>query len=109
VVSFGGKPAAIEDHEIAGLQQAVACGQGLVPLATFVAGAGVVITQGPLRGVRGVVVGMDAKQYIVISITMLGRCVAVELRPEWVRSQHPAPDYHFAYAASTSRHVARIA
>jgi transcription antitermination factor NusG len=77
------------------------------PLASFVPGAPVVITKGPLQGVRGVVVGINDNRYLVISITMLGRSVAVELHPEYVRSQYPAAEYHLAYSASRS-HVGAI-
>jgi transcription antitermination factor NusG len=107
IVSFGGTPAWIDDQEMAGLQQAIACRLALVPLASFVPGAPVVITKGPLQGVRGVVVGINDNRYLVISITMLGRSVAVELHPEYVRSQYPAAEYHLAYSASRS-HVGPI-
>jgi len=96
IVTFGGKPAWVDDEEIAGLQQAIACGVRLVPLASFVPGAPVVITTGPLQGVRGVVAGINDKRYLVISITMLGRSVAVELHPEHVRCHSPAAEQHFA-------------
>jgi transcription termination/antitermination protein NusG len=96
IVSFGGTPAWIDDQEIAGLQQAIACRLPLVPLASFVPGAQVVITKGPLQGVRGVVMGIKDKRYLVISITMLGRSVAVELHAEYVRSQYPAAEYQVA-------------
>jgi transcription antitermination factor NusG len=96
IVSFGGKPAWVDDEEIAGLQQAIACGLGLVSLASFVRGAPVVITAGPLQGIRGVVAGINDKRYLVISITMLGRSVAVELQPEHVRCHSPADEHRFA-------------
>jgi transcription antitermination factor NusG len=96
IVSFGGKPAWIDDQEIAGLQQAIACRLPLVPLASFVPGAPVVISKGPLQGIRGVVVGIKDKRYLVISITMLGRSVAVELHAEYVRSQQAAAEYQVA-------------
>jgi transcriptional antiterminator NusG len=100
IVSFGGKPAWIDEHEIAGLQQAIASGLGLVPLASFVAGAPVVITHGPLQGIRGVVVGLNDRQYLVVSITMLGRSVAVELPASYVGSPDRATAYPPPYRAN---------
>jgi transcription antitermination factor NusG len=108
IVSFGGKPAWIDDQEIAGLQQAIASRLALVPLASFVPGEPVVITTGPLRGVRGVVAGINDKRYLVVSITMLGRSVAVELQPEHVRSQCPAAEYDLGYGGGRS-HAGAVA
>jgi transcription antitermination factor NusG len=108
IVSFGGKPAWIDDDEIAALQQATACHLTIVPLPSFVPGTPVVIAKGPLQGIRGIVVSIDDKRYLVVSITMLGRSVAVELHPEYVRSHYPAAEYQPIYSASRSPVGARV-
>ena len=79
IVSFGGLPAHVEEHEIESIRRTVGCGQPLVSLPSFHAGMAVLITDGPLRGVRGTVLTTNGKQLLVVSVTLLQRSVGVEL------------------------------
>jgi transcriptional antiterminator RfaH len=85
IVSFGSVPARIDEQEIAAIRQALASGQTVMPLASFVPGEVVSITDGPLRGLRGSVLQVANRQLLVISITLLQRSIAVEVHHSWVR------------------------
>jgi hypothetical protein len=98
IVSFAGVPAHIEEHEIAAIRRALASGQPIVPVASFVPGANVSITGGPLRGLRGTVLRVEDKQYLIVSITLLQRSIAVEVHPTWV--QHEREDAPARHAAA---------
>jgi transcription antitermination factor NusG len=99
IVSFGGTPAHIEEREIDAIKRALASGQHIVPVDSYVPGTNVSISGGPLRGLRGTVLRVDDRQYLVVSITLLQRSVAVEVHPSWV---HPDP-------ANAPRRAAAIA
>jgi len=92
IVSFGSVPARIDEHEIAAIRQALASGQTVMPLTSFAPGEVVSITDGPLRGVSGTVLRVAHRQFLVISITLLQRSIAVEVHQSWVRPEragHP--------------------
>jgi hypothetical protein len=91
IVSFAGVPAVIDDDEIAAIQRALASGLP-VTAAVVQAGDAVAVVHGPLRGVRGTVLHAGGKRYLVLSITLLRRSVAVEVDATWVqpdRIAHP--------------------
>jgi transcription antitermination factor NusG len=85
IVGFGGAPACIEEEEIGAIKLAVDSGQTMLPLPMYQPGNVVVVEDGPLRGVSGTVLGIDDKEYLIVSITLLQRSIAVELDPRWVR------------------------
>jgi transcription antitermination factor NusG len=87
IVSFGAVPASIDEHEIAAIRQALASGQTVVRLTSFVPGEVVSIVAGPLRGLRGTVLRAADKQFLVVSITLLQRSLAVEVRHDWLRPE----------------------
>ena len=58
----------------------------LAPL--FELGTPVVIEDGPFEGVRAIVLGLDARQILIVAVTLLRRTIAVELDPAWVRIEN---------------------
>jgi len=86
IVGIGKVPAPIDDSEIEAVQKVLAV--GLPPQAwPFVhTGDRVQVVHGPLRGVEGVVVSVQNRQHLVVSITLLQRSVSVALDPSWVRT-----------------------
>jgi transcription antitermination factor NusG len=91
IVSFAGAPAVIDDDEIAAIRRALASGLP-VTAATVQAGDAVSVVHGPLRGVRGTVLHAGGRRFLVLSITLLRRSVAVEVDATWVqpdRIAHP--------------------
>jgi transcriptional antiterminator NusG len=101
IVSFDGEPAYIDEREIAAIRQTIASGQYVLPLTDFVPGTNVVIVDGPLRGVRGVVLRLHEKRFLVVSLSLLGRSVAVEMNPSWVRRLIAVSDRPTYTAASS--------
>jgi transcription antitermination factor NusG len=87
IVGFDGTPAFIDEEEITAIKRTLTAGQPVRQMSAFRAGMPVVITAGPFRGVRGTIVGQDGRQYLVVSVTLLQRSVAVELCPTWVRHE----------------------
>jgi len=60
------------------------------PLAGFVLGTPVVIEDGLLQGLRGMVLGIDANERLIVAVTLLHRAIAVELDPDLVRIERAA-------------------
>lgn len=84
IVGFNGVPAFVDEEEIAAIRHTLAAGLPVRQVAEFRAGMSVVIAAGPLCGVRGTVLSVDKRRYLVVSVTLLQRSIAVELRPSWV-------------------------
>jgi transcription antitermination factor NusG len=85
IVSAGRDPVAIPDQEIELVQAVIRSGLPAMPWPTLSAGALVLIEHGPLAGVEGVVLDVDKKCRLIVSVSMLQRSVAVEVEREWVR------------------------
>jgi hypothetical protein len=55
----------------------------------FELGTPVVIEDGPLEGVRAISLGLDARQLLIVAVTLRRQTVAVQLDPNWVRIECP--------------------
>lgn len=86
IVGYGGVPAAIDDDEMVSLRKVVQSGIPVKPLPKIQIGNLLVITSGPLAGVVGVLHTVNQRHQLVISVSLLGRSVLVEIQPEWVGS-----------------------
>jgi transcription antitermination factor NusG len=91
VVSFGRIPARLEGAEIAAIQAIIASGLPSQPWPFVGVGDRIVIDEGPLRGIEGVIVEVRNRYRLVASVTMLQRSVAVEVDREWIRPIPSAP------------------
>ena len=105
IVGFGKTPHPIDDAEIDALQAICKPGVHAVPCPYLTAGAKVIIQQGPLKGVEGLLV-QDAVQAsdarLVVSVSLLQRSVAVEVDREWIA---PVRDlYEFCRGLRVKRH-----
>jgi transcription antitermination factor NusG len=85
VVSAGTEPISIPEEEIRVVQAVVRSGLPAIPWPALCAGSSVLIEHGPLAGVEGIVLGIDKKCRLVVSVSLLQRSVAVEVQREWVR------------------------
>jgi transcription antitermination factor NusG len=79
VVRFGCTPAPIDDNEIKALQRLIGSGCKAEPWASVVIGQPAIIIGGPLAGLSGVVMERKRKPSLVLSVTLLGRSVLVEI------------------------------
>ena len=85
IVSAGRNPVSIPDQEIELVQAVVRSGLPAMPWPALSTGSLVLIEHGPLAGVEGVVLDVDKKYRLIVSVSMLQRSVAVEIQREWVR------------------------
>ncbi|HZR63513.1 MAG TPA: UpxY family transcription antiterminator [Terriglobales bacterium] len=83
-VGIGKIPVAIEDAEIAALQNAVRSGLSTEPWPYLEAGQRVRLEEGPLAGMEGILIGTGKKDRLVVSVTLLKRSVAVAIDQDWV-------------------------
>lgn len=85
VVGIGKVPVPIEDSEIQAIEAAVQSGLFTEPWPFLRIGERVLLEQGPLTGVEGILVKMQNQHRLVISITLLQRSVAVNVERDWIR------------------------
>jgi len=84
-VRFGRDLAAVDDGEIASLQNLMRSGLPAEPWPRLVEGEEVEIEDGPLTGCRGKVIEFRKGPRLVLSVTLLCRAVLVELDRAWVK------------------------
>jgi transcription antitermination factor NusG len=100
IVSFGGKPALIDADELASIRVMVEAG---VPVSTamgFQVGDRVRIDAGPLRGVVGVLKQVDKRTRLIVSINMMMRTVATEVKTDWLSWVSPVQSEYSTPCAS---------
>jgi len=79
LVGAGRTPIAVDDREIDALQRIDALRLDARPWPFFHEGQWVEILDGPLAGVRGVLLRVKSAHRLVVSVSLLQRSVAVEL------------------------------
>ena len=83
-VSIGRIPVAVEDAEIAALQNAGRSGLATEPCSYVNVGQLVRLNDGPLAGLEGFLLQVRSECKVVVSVTLLKRSVAVEIDRRWV-------------------------
>ncbi len=84
IVGFNNRPAPIPDEEIEAIRLTLASGRPIVPWTGPRKGDMVRIVDGPLKGVFGIVERVNQERYLVVSVALLQRSVAVSIEPESV-------------------------
>jgi transcription antitermination factor NusG len=85
IVGVGRTPVPVDNTEIAAIQAIISSGLAAQPWPFVRVGDAVVIEEGPLRGIEGIVIEVTKRYRLVASVTLLQRSVAVEIDREWVR------------------------
>jgi transcription antitermination factor NusG len=85
VVGFGKSPELIPDDEIERVRRMVESGLPVEPYPYLQVGQAVLIEQGPLSGVEGILVEVKGKARLVVSVHLLQRSVAAEVDRHWIR------------------------
>lgn len=98
-------PLAIPAEEIDAIQRMVGARLSVEPWPFLRAGQRVRIEAGPLRDTEGVILSMNNRHRLVVSISLLQRSVAVELDPEWVS----VPNALWREAVEPPRHAMSVA
>ncbi len=76
----------IEEHEILALHRLMSSGETAEPCPYVEAGTRVRLDAGPLAGAEGIVVGLNNRQRLVLSVALLRSSVAVEVDLRWITS-----------------------
>jgi transcription antitermination factor NusG len=84
IVGAGKTPIPIDNAEIAALQVAAQSGLSAEPWPFLRAGQQVLLKEGPLAGLEGLLVEVRKNYRLLLSVTLLQRAVAVEIDREWV-------------------------
>jgi transcription antitermination factor NusG len=84
IVGAGKIPVPVGETEMAALQVAVQSGLPLEPWPFLRAGQRVLLKDGPLAGLEGLLIEVRKNYRILLSITLLNRSVAVEIERDWV-------------------------
>ena len=85
IVGAGRYPIAVSDEEIETVRAVVTSGLPTMPWPSLNAGCRVLLERGPLAGVEGIVLDVNKKFRLIVSVQLLQRSVAVEIEREWVR------------------------
>lgn len=89
IVSIAGVPAPIPQTEIEAIRRAL-CNSHMVEAHPYLnTGDKVLVTEGPLSGVTGILVRNDKAAKLVLSVELLGRSVAVAMDTESVERVRP--------------------
>ena len=83
IVSFGSGPGTIPDTEIEALERIAASGLPVASCRHARIGETVELIEGPLRGVRGLVLRQGKTTRLVVGVELLQRSVAVEIEAIW--------------------------
>jgi transcription antitermination factor NusG len=84
IVAFGGRPAPLEEAEIAGIEQLLDSKLALAPWPYLQVGDRVRVERGAMRGLEGTLLRTKDGLRLVISVELLQRSIAVELDQESV-------------------------
>lgn len=84
LVGVAGMPSPIPDEEISCIGRIVQSRRPAEPIAFMQAGQLVLITEGPLMGLRGFLQQYRNQRRLVVGVSLLQRSVAVELDSDWV-------------------------
>jgi transcription termination/antitermination protein NusG len=85
IVGNGPEPEAISEQEVQAVRRMLESGFMPIPWPFVQTGDQVFVDSGPLKGVQGVVVDASNGKWLVISVNLLRRSVAVKLDREFLR------------------------
>ena len=91
LVGFGKIPAPIPDEEIERIQRMLESGLLVKPWPFLEVGQTVLIEQGPLAGMEGILAEEKGQCRLVVSVHLLRRSVAAEVDRTWVRPLQSRP------------------
>jgi transcription antitermination factor NusG len=84
IVGFNDRAVPVEDAEIEAVRTLVDSHLALSPLGLPAVGQRVRVVKGPLAGCEGVLKGFKGELRLVVTVSLLGRSVGVEIDPSWV-------------------------
>jgi len=85
IVGNGSEPEPVPEPEVEAVRRMLEAGSMLTPWPYVVPGQEVCLESGPLQGVQGVVVDASNGKWLVVSVNLLRRSVAVRVDREFLR------------------------
>ena len=85
LVQFNGEPAPIPNDQILAVEQMLSGNCRIEQVHTFTEGEQVEVIAGPMIGLKGYLENRDQKARVVITVDAIGRSVAVELEPRFLK------------------------
>ena len=79
IVGMGPTPCSIPDPEIESIRTLLKSGVGIMPTSYLRVGEKVQIREGPLVGLRGIIVRSANRQWLVVSVDLIGRSVMAHI------------------------------
>lgn len=89
IVGNGSEPEPICEHEIEAVRRMIGSGFMPIPWSYLAPGQEVYLESGPLRGVQGVIVDANNGRWLVVSVNLLRRSVAVKMEREFLSIKMP--------------------
>jgi len=90
ILGLGGEPEPVSDDEIAAVQRITSSSLDYQSIEYVRAGDRVYLNSGPLKGIEGLVIAANGDNCrLVVSVTLLGRSVAVQVNPSWLTLLQP--------------------
>jgi hypothetical protein len=80
----GNLPVPVNEDELFAIQSVAHCRLPLSPAPFPAEGFAAEVRGGPLKGLRGRVCGPSTEPYLIVSLSLLQRSIAVRLEPDWV-------------------------
>jgi transcription antitermination factor NusG len=105
LLGSGTGPEPVDEREIHAIQQIVASKLPTGPWPYLREGVRVQVRSGPLTGVEGLVVTVKSQAHLVVSITLLGRSVAVDIDPASVKTISTRAELPMSQYAATGSHA----
>ncbi|HKW65117.1 MAG TPA: hypothetical protein VJN89_21360 [Candidatus Acidoferrum sp.] len=97
IVGVDEMPIPVEEEEIAAIQQVAKSGLATMPWPYLRAGHVARVSDGPLRGLSGIVVKLRAGTKLVLCVNLLQKSIAVEIDRQWIGDAvPPRPSGHGA-------------
>jgi transcription antitermination factor NusG len=84
LVGFGKGPCPIPDHEVDNVRRMVQSGLLVSPCPFLREGQLVLLEQGPLAGLEGIIKEVKGKLRVVVSVNLLQRSISAEIDRTWV-------------------------
>jgi transcriptional antiterminator RfaH len=84
VVGAGKTPIAVPDEDIDAIQRVVCSGLTIQSLPMVQPASRVIVTDGPLRGLKGTIVAQNNSESLIVSVPLLQRSLAVVLDRNWL-------------------------
>ena len=86
LVKFGEEIAIVQDEVINAIRLAIDGGYQLRPAEYFIAGNAVEVIEGPMRGVKGIVVQLKGKDRLVIKIDAIQQALSIDIDTRFIKN-----------------------